>query len=138
MKWNRLMALPIAMGILLSSNFAQARNLYFEDVLQAAFSKHPELAVARLQIKMRETDGLQIESSLDTSYGGSVGFSDEKSPTTNAFSAGETNVLFLSGQVTQPFSGGSTLTGTLNYNRSELTYPSSVPSNLSPDWPVAL
>jgi len=112
----------------------QAQSISFSDVLNAVYAKHPDLQINNLQIQMRKADSEGIDGALDTRYGGSAGISDEKSPATNAFSPGGTSVAFLSGQVSQSFAGGSQLTGTLNYNRAELTYPTGSPllSSLNP------
>jgi len=120
-----LMALCLA---LVPTNL-QAQSISFSEVLSAVYAKHPDLQMTNLQIQMRKAESEGIDGALETRYGASAGISDEKSPATNAFSPGGTSVAFLSGQVSQPFSDGSQLTGTLNYNRAELSYPSTVPAN---------
>jgi len=130
MKWYRRLALSIVIGSFLPASLAQAQELYFDDVLKTAFSNHPDLQSSAVQVKMRKAEGMQIEGALDTRYGASIGVSDEQSQATNAFSPEANNVAFVSGQLSKTFSGGSSLTGTLNYNRSELAYPSTTPANI--------
>ncbi len=105
---------------------AQAENLSLADILQAAFANSPDLQASDLQVQMRQAETAQVDGALDTRYGASVGLSNESAPTTSPFAATETNAAFIAGQVVQPFSDGSTLTGTLKYNRAELIYPSTV------------
>ena len=111
---------------LLLPTLAQAQDLQFSDVLRAAIAQSPDLQASALQVKMRQADGEQADGALDMRYGGSLGLSNEVAPTTSPFAAGETNAAFIAGQVVKPFADGSTLTGTLKYNRAELIYPSSV------------
>ena len=113
---------------LLVTQQANAETLSFEEVLRQAYQANPSLQMSQLQVKVANAEANQLEGALDTRYRGSVGFSDEVSPTVNPFSASQTRTSFISGSVEQPFSGGSTLTGTLNYNSAKLTYPSTVPS----------
>ncbi|MDQ6979970.1 MAG: TolC family protein [Ghiorsea sp.] len=105
---------------------AQAKVLSLSDVLSNVFAKSPDLQASNVQVKIQRANSLQLDGALDMHYGGSIGLSNESAPTTNPFSPTETNAAFISGQVVQPFEGGSTLTGTLLYNRAELIYPASV------------
>jgi len=111
---------------LLLSVQAQAQSLQFSDVLRAAIAQSPDLQASALQVKMRQAEGAQADGALDMRYGGSLGLSNEVAPTTSPFAPTETNAEFISGQIVKPFADGSTLTGTLKYNRAELIYPSSV------------
>lgn len=104
----------------------QAKPLNFARVLNEVFEKNPNLQASRLQVDMRLAERNQIEGMLDTRFGGSVGLSDEVKPTTSPFASSGTSVGFVAGQVVHPFSDGSSLTGTLKYNKSKLTYPSTV------------
>lgn len=113
---------------LLLAQSASAEVLLFDEVLRKAYQENPDLQVSQLQVKVVDAEANQLEGVLDTRYQGSLGFSDEVSPTVNAFSSGQTRTSFISASVEQPFSGGSTLIGTLNYNSAKLTYPSTVPS----------
>ncbi len=105
---------------------AYAAPLQFKDVLTTMFNKSPDLQSSRLQTKMREAETAQVEGALDMRYGANAGISNEKAPTTSPFAATETNAAFVAGNVVKPFADGSTLTGTLKYNRAELIYPASV------------
>lgn len=114
---------------LLGSGSAWSTTLQFEDVLQLVFERNLDLKASNLQVKMRTAERMQIEGALDTRYGGSFGLNDETKPTTNPYSPSGTSTSFISGDIVKPFSDGSTLTGTINYNKVELAYPSS--SNLA-------
>ncbi len=111
----------------------QAKELQFNDVLQTAFARHPDLQSSHLSIEMKVAEGAQLDGVLDTRYGAKLGFSDEVSPTTSPFAAEQTSASFVAGQISRPFSDGSSLTGSINYNRAELTYPGSVPLNFRSD-----
>jgi len=113
---------------LLMTQSASAGALSFDEVLRKAYQANPDLQVSQLQVKVADAEASQLEGVLDTRYRGSLGFSDEISPAVNPFSSSQTRTSFISGSIEQPFSGGSTLTGTLNYNSAKLTYPSTVPA----------
>ncbi|MDQ7004793.1 MAG: TolC family protein [Ghiorsea sp.] len=125
----RILKKQIVYGItlfLLLPAHVQAQSLQFSDVLRAAIGQSPDLQASALQVKMHQAEGMQVDGALDMRYGGSVGLSNEAAPTTSPFAPTETNAAFVSGQIVQPFADGSTLTGTLKYNRTGLIYPSSV------------
>ena len=105
---------------------AHAAPLRLQDVLATVFAKSPDLQASRLQTRMRQAETAQVEGALDTRYGVTAGISNEKAPTTSPFAATETNAAFIAGNVVKPFADGSTLTGTVKYNRAELVYPASV------------
>ena len=104
----------------------QAKILSLSDVLSNTFAKSPDLQASSVQVNIQRANSMQLDGALDMHYGASIGLSNESAPTTNSFSPAETNAAFISGQVVQPFENGSTLTGTLLYNRAELIYPASV------------
>ncbi len=104
----------------------QATEVTLADVLGKTFTQSPDLAASALQVDMQRADTMQIDGALDMRYGGSIGISNEIAPTTSPFAPTETNAAFVAGQVVKPFANGSTLTGTLKYNRAELIYPASV------------
>jgi len=112
------------------STYAQAetreKTLSFENVLNKVFANSTQLKASALQVKMKDAEGKQLDGSLDTRYGGSVGMNNEIAPTTSPFAAIETSAGFLTGQVVQPFADGSMLTGTLKYTSAKLIYPSTV------------
>ena len=103
-----------------------AGALSLADVLGKVFAQNPDLQASALQVDMQHADVMRVDGALDTRYGGSLGISNEAAPTTNPFSPHETNAAFLAGQIVKPFANGSTLTGTLKYNRAELIYPATV------------
>lgn len=115
-----------------------AAELTLSDVLQRTLAQHPDLSLSHIGTAMAETDAMRIEGMLDPQVKGAIGYSDEKTPTTSPFAATRTNISRLSGSITKPLQDGSSLTGMLNYNRAELTYPSSVPptfqSTLNPAY----
>jgi len=127
-RWCRVLKKKIVFGmvLLLLSIEAQAQALKLADVLEAAFAKSPDLQASALQVNMRRAEGAQVDGALDMRYGASVGLSNEAAPTVSPFAATETNAAFVAGQVVKPFADGSTLTGTLKYNRAELIYPSTL------------
>ncbi len=103
-----------------------AKPLNFFNMLNEVFEKNPNVQASMLQVDMRTAERNQLEGVLDTRFGGSVGLSDEVKPTTSPFAPSGTSLGFVAGQVVQPFSDGSSLTGTLKYNKSKLTYPNTV------------
>ncbi|MDX8384278.1 MAG: TolC family protein [Ghiorsea sp.] len=110
------------------STNALAQDVQFHEVLQASFAHHPELDSARLQVEMRRVDQNQIEGMLDMQVQASLGLSDEVSPASSSFSPSGTSMSFISAQVVKPLADGSSLMGMVNYNRVELSYPSTVPT----------
>ncbi|MDX8387677.1 MAG: TolC family protein [Ghiorsea sp.] len=125
--------LILSAGISLWGVSAQAQTMSFEDVLNEAFSNHPDIAASHVKVKISEAGRRQVEGDLDTRYGASIGYSSDISPTTSPFAADETKVSFLSGQVSKPFADGSTLIGTLKYNKAESLYPGSFNPAFLPD-----
>ncbi|MDX8380811.1 MAG: TolC family protein [Ghiorsea sp.] len=119
--------LVLSLGFLaLPQAYAKGVTLSFDDVLSTVFNNNTQLKTSALQVKMKDAEGNQLDGTLDTRYGGSVGANNEVAPTTSPFAATETNASFLSGQVVKPFTDGSTLTGSLKYTAAKLIYPSSV------------
>jgi len=105
---------------------AKEATLSFNDVLSTVFANNTQLKSSVLQVEMKDAEGKQLDGSLDTRYGGSVGINNEIAPTTSPFAATETSAGFLTGKVVKPFTDGSTLTGSLKYTSAQLIYPNTV------------
>jgi len=133
---NKIVGLML--GVVICVSAASAQELRFQDVLNAVFTHHPSLDSARLQLRLRDVDSLQVEAMLDTQLMASAGISDETAPTTSPFAPNGTQMSFLSAQVVKPLADGSSLTAMMNYNRVELAYPNSVPlafqSSINPTY----
>lgn len=129
---NKGIAMParwlIAMCILMLPVTVSAEPISLAKVVHEALSNHPDLPIGRIGISMAEAEKERIDGALDPRVAASLGYSDEKSPTTSPFAANQTQSGNFYGMVTQPLQDGSTLTGSLNYNRTKLNYPLSVPT----------
>ncbi|MDQ6988371.1 MAG: TolC family protein [Mariprofundaceae bacterium] len=124
MKTLRFFALILS--ILCCNIAVWAAPLQFSQVLHSHFLGTAALNSLTLQVDMRQLDADQAEALLDARFNASLGWSDELAPTTSPFAATGSSLGFASGQWVQPLVNGSTLTAKLNYNRAELSYPSSV------------
>lgn len=111
----------------LASSPLHAESLTLDDVLQRTLENNPDINISRIGTSMAEAEAMRIEGMLDAQVKGRIGYSDEKSPTTSPFAPTKTTASTLSGSITKPLSDGSSLTGMFNYNRSNLTYPTTVP-----------
>lgn len=114
--------------LLIVSGTASAQSISLAEVIHETFASNPDIPLSQLGRDFVEVEQQRIEGMLDPNVSARIGYSDEKVPTTNPFAANKTQFGQLSGAVTKPLEDGSTLTGSLNYNRSKLGYPSSVPT----------
>ena len=114
--------------IFLIPGMASAQSISLADVIQETFANNPDIPLSQLGTDFVKADQQRIEGMLDPNVSMRLGYSDEKSPTTSPFAANKTQFGQLSGAVSKPLQNGSTLTGSLNYNRAKLGYPSSVPA----------
>ncbi|MDT8375325.1 MAG: TolC family protein [Mariprofundaceae bacterium] len=105
-----------------------AQSISLADVIIETFANNPDIPLSRLNRDFAKTEQQRIEGMLDPNLSTRIGYSDEKVTTPNPFAANNTQLGQLSGSIAQPLSDGSTLTGSLNYNRTMLGYPSSVPA----------
>jgi len=105
-----------------------AQPISLAEVIQETFANNPDIPLSQLGTDFARADQQRIEGMLDPNVSARIGYSDEKVPTTNPFAANKTQFGQLSGAISKPLQDGSSLTGSLNYNRTKLGYPSSVPS----------
>ncbi|MES0371318.1 MAG: TolC family protein [Mariprofundaceae bacterium] len=103
-------------------SFAEPVSL--AEVIRESISKSPDIPLNQLNTDLVKTDQQRIEGMLDPNVSMRLGYSDEKVSTTNPFAADQTQFGQLSGTVIKPLQDGSSLTGSLNYNRTKLGYPS--------------
>jgi len=98
------------------------------DIIIEVLARHPDLSLGQLQVDLTAAASDKLEGMLDPQVNLSGNYSDETQPTTNPFAASGTNLAGISGSITKPLSDGSTLSGSLQYNRTRLNYPPTVPS----------
>jgi len=103
-------------------------SLSLQEILQSVLHQQPNIALARLQQQRQHIEHDNIEGMLDARISLSGHISDETNPTTNPFSASQTRLGRISGSITKPWENGSSLTASLNYNHTRLSYPATVPS----------
>jgi len=103
-------------------------NLSLTDVLHIVLTQHPDLALARIQEQSLHIEKQNIEGMLDPKVALTSSLSDETKPTTSPFAASGSSNQLISGNITKLLGDGSTLTGSFNYSRSKVSYPSTVPS----------
>lgn len=124
--------------ILLMPGITFAQQLSLAEVLQITLSTHPDIPLGELQTSSAQIEQERINGMLDPRLSARIGTSDETRPTTSLFVATQTKSSQFSGSVNQPLSDGSSLTGTLNYNRTKLIYPATAPasfqSRLNPSY----
>ncbi len=115
-----------------------ATSLSLRDVLHEVLENHPDLSLSRLQVDLSATGTDKLEGMLDPQVKLSGNYSDETQPTTSPFAASGTNIAGVSGSISKPLADGSTLSGSLQYNRTRLNYPATVPtafqSSLNPAY----
>ena len=112
--------------LLPSTTFAQPISL--AEVVRSTLANHPDIPLGKLQTSSAQIEQERLDGMLDPRVSGRIATSDEKSPTTSPFAATQTKSSQFSGNITQPLSDGSSLSGSLNYNRTKLNYPSTVPT----------
>lgn len=113
---------------LLMPAIAFAEQVSLAEVIEVTLSSHPDIPLGELQTSSAQIEQERIDGMLDPIVSARIGTSDEKSPTTSPFAATQTKSSQFSGTVSQPLSDGSSLSGSLNYNRTRLSYPASVPA----------
>ena len=114
--------------LLLLPGTAFAQPVSLAEVVQTTLTNHPDIPLGKLQTSSAQIEQERLDGMLDPRVAGRIATSDEKSPTTSPFAATQTKSSQFSGSITQPLSDGSTLTGSLNYNRTKLNYPATVPT----------
>jgi len=107
---------------------AFSQPISLAEVILETFANSPDIPISQLGRDFAKADQMRIEGMLDPNVSARIGYSDEKVPTTSPFAANKTQFGQLTGAITKPLQDGSSLTGSLNYNRTKLGYPSSVPS----------
>jgi outer membrane protein TolC len=112
--------------ILLIPGTASAQPISLADVIVETFAKNPDIPLSQLSRDFVKVEQQRIEGMLDPNVSGRIGYSDEKAPTVSPFAASKTQFGQLSGNISKPLEDGSTLTGSLNYNSTNLGYPASV------------
>lgn len=117
---------------LLISGTASAQSISLADVIHETFANSPDIPLSQLGRDFVKVEQQRIEGMLDPSVSGRIGYSDEKVPTVSPFASSKTQFAQLSGNISKPLEDGSTLTGSLNYNRTKLGYPASVPPDFLP------
>lgn len=105
-----------------------AEPISLADVIRETLANHPDLPIAGIGVSMAEAEQQRINGALDLVVSANIGYSDEKSPTTSPFAANQTQSGNFFGSVVKPLESGGSLTGSLNYNRTKLNYPLSVPT----------
>ncbi|MDX8389561.1 MAG: TolC family protein [Mariprofundaceae bacterium] len=115
--------------ILLLPNMVYGQSMSLAEVIREVLMNSPDIPVSRLSIDMAKADRQSIEGMLDPHMAMRLGYHEEKTPTTSPFAANKTQLGSFSGEISQLLQSGSTLTGSLNYNRSQLDYPAIVPSD---------
>jgi len=113
---------------LLSPSYATAQSMTLAEVIRETLANHPDIPISEIGRSFAQTEQERISGMLDPRVSARIGISDEKSPTTNPFAANQTQIGSFSGTVSKPLADGSTLSGSLNYNRTKLTYPATVPA----------
>lgn len=121
----------LILGSLHCSLPAQAEPLTLEDVFQEVVRQSPDLAVTEMQAAIAEADLGRVESLLDTQARASIMVSDEKKPTSSPFMASQTKLGIFNSSLSKPLEDGSSLTASLNYTRSRVSYPAGSPIVLS-------
>jgi len=104
-----------------------AEPISLAETIRETLANHPDLSIGEIGISMAAAEQERVNGALDPRVSASIGYSDEKAPTTNPFAAKQTQSANFFGMIAQPLSDGSTLTGSLNYNRTKLNYPATVP-----------
>ncbi len=124
---KRVSRWAIPLCILLLPAVAPAEPISLAHAIRETLAHHPDIAIARLGPEFSKSEQERLDGMLDPRVTARIGASDEKSPTTSPFAANQTQSGQVYGAITKPLQDGSTLTGSLNYNRTKLNYPATVP-----------
>jgi len=123
---QKVFALCFLLGLCSLPSYTLAESL--NDVIRAAISKHPDIALAQTNTSLAHNDQRRIQGMLDPTLSLNLSSSDETTPTTSPFATNQTQVSQLSGNIVKPWEDGSSLSANLSYNRTKLNYPASVPT----------
>ncbi|MDQ6954613.1 MAG: TolC family protein [Mariprofundaceae bacterium] len=104
-----------------------AEPVSLSDVLHIVLSKHPALALARIQEQSLKIEQQNIQGLLDPRVSLTGGLSDQTTPTTNPFAPSGSSSRTLAGNITKLLPDGSTVSASFAYSRSKVSYPASVP-----------
>ncbi len=127
-RFSHVWIIVVSVCVFISPAWGGESKLSLTDVLHMVLNNHPDLALARVQERSLHIEAQNIEGMLDPRVSLAASLADETTPTTSPFAPSGNNTSLLTGSITKLLSNGSTLTGNFNYNRSKLSYPSSVPT----------
>jgi len=131
MFWIRKAAILYALMLpgLASAQATTIQSISLAEVIHETISKSPDIPLNQLNTDFAKTEQQRINGMLDPNLSMRIGYSDEKEPTTSPFAANQTQSGQFSGSISKPFQDGSSLMGSLNYNRTKFGYPSTVPAS---------
>ncbi len=113
---------------LLLPGLAPAQTVTLAEVIHETLANHPDIPLSQLNKSLARVEQQRISGMLDPVVSAYIATSDEKSPTTNPFAASQTQIAQFSGTISKPMPDGSMLSGSMNYNRTRLSYPATVPT----------
>ena len=123
---QKVFALWLFLTVSLMPYHALAQSL--DEVIHTVISQHPDIALSQINTALAHNEQARVQGLLDPTVSLGVSTSDETTPTTNPFAANQTQISQLHGSIIKPWQDGSSLSANLNYNRTKLNYPSSVPA----------
>lgn len=114
----------MAIGLVCMMCFAPTawgESLTLAEVLQEVFSRHPDVALRKLDEAQARIQFDRIEAQLDPHIHAMAGISDETTPQISDFAATGTRVYEIEVDLAQPLSNGGTVKLATRYNRTLLS-----------------
>lgn len=119
----RSVLLMSCLSMLIAIPVAIAEPMSLAAVIRNVLAHHPDIPLSRLQIRITSTDQQSIEGQLDPQVTASLLSINDQNPTNSLFNPVISNTLQqIKGDITKPLANGDTVTISLDYNRTLLTF----------------
>lgn len=100
-------------------------------VIGQTLANHPDIALSAIKPDIAATEKERIRGQLDPAITASTGFIEDQTPANGSFSANQSLVWRVQGNVSKPLAGGGTLRLEANYNRTDMSFDSPLASQIA-------
>jgi len=110
---------------------AASQNMTLRAVLEAILSRHPDMALSKLDTAITENDESRLAALLDPTISGRLTLSDDQSPIASDFQPEKTQFGGISGQYLKPLASGSSFSASVDYSRTRQDFASPFAAQLA-------
>ena len=130
---TRLMLLLTSM-LCMPTPPATADTISLADVIETVLTRHPDMAISRLQPDFSKADAEGLEGQLDPTVSASIGLSDEQTTRVSNFAPIGTSASQLRASISKPLGTGDTVSIGMDYSRQKLEYPTTQLADPNPSF----